>query len=181
MNLLRKHTRDLREGSLYSLSHQHLVILTSRLISSLGVLLSANRKSNSITFKSGIFCRVIRIAAVHKHFTACWQLYRRHIQSSHITGPAWHKCKLYWQSGFGRDDMHFHSVEVAAFCGALATKLFASRQPTSLYADVVTYSDGEAIEQVLSRSIGLLEDPSELVKDADGQFFNFMQYNRICG
>src|SRR6185503_1383373 len=40
---------------------------------------------------------------------------------------------------------------------------------------VVTYSYGEAVEQVLSRSIGLLEDPAHLMEETDGQLFNFMQ------
>jgi hypothetical protein len=175
MNVPGKHTRYLREGRLDPLPHQHLVILERQLLSALRVLLSANRESNSICLIGSIFCRVIRVAAIHKYFTTCWELQRQHIQSAHVTGSAWHKSKLYWQPRISRHDVNLHSIEVATFSNALASELLASHQATPLYANVVAQRYRERVEQVLSRDVGLLEQPSELMKKADGQFFNLMQ------
>src|SRR5215212_447398 len=147
MNTLWKQSGDLRECRLDPFAHQRLVILLCWFNSSLRVLLSAHRKPHAIYFTGGILSGIIRVAAIHKQFTARRQFQCKHIKPSHITCPTMHESKLHRQSGLGRHDMHLHTIEVAPLRSTLAAKLFTLRDAATGYADVVADSYRERVKQ----------------------------------
>jgi hypothetical protein len=175
MNALRKQSGDFRKDRLDPLAHQHLVVSFRWLISALRVLLAAHRKAQPVGFFGSIFRRIIRLTTVHEQLAVGRQLKRQHIQSSHISRPAWDESKLYGQAALGRDDMHFHTKEIAPLGNTLAAPLLASRQPPTRDADVVADFNRETVEQVLCRGVGLFEAPAELMKKALGQLLNLVQ------
>src|SRR5205085_11266637 len=72
-------------------------------------------------------------------------------------------------------EVNLHAIKVAPLGRAFAAKLLPLRQATTLDANVVADFDGEAVEQVLRRGVGLFKEPAELMKEADGQLRDLMQ------
>jgi hypothetical protein len=175
MKMTRKQTCYLGEGRLDPLPHHHLIILKRRFLSPLGILFPANTKHHTVSFTRRILSRIVSVATVHKDLASCSKLQRQDVQAASIAGSARQEGELDRYAGSCRKYLHLHSIEVTPLCDAFTSKLLASNYPAAGYANIVTYGNREAVEQVLGLCISLFENKAKLMKEAVGQISHPMK------